>query len=557
MLPRVEDAGGANRRRLARSLAGALLAVLVALLLRAPIAAIPFERDEGVYAYVGWRGLEGEWPYRDVFDQKPPAIFAAYALLVATLGASPEAIHWGAQVWLCAAQLALFGLGSAWLGPGLATAAALLFALITSSPGFLGNAANVEAFALLPLVAGAWLARRGATRASRGSAALAGAAGAIALLFKPVALPLVLFSLLLLVVGAPATARRRIGLAAWFCAGATAGTLPALLALASSGALESFYESNVRFNLAYGSAISPRDYVRYFWLGIQASLPTLGPVYLAATLSGVGVLSDAAGRGMRGWLWGWLAASLLAAMAGGYFRQHSFLFAAPALALLAAVGCADLLRLARLPAWLRQHGAWIAALAMIAFAVLAAPWYYRPGSPDTKARALYGTNPFADAPDLARFLAQRSGPEDRLFVFGSEPELHVYAKRRNASRYLLAYHYLMGDPEDARRRQREVLDSLRTEPPHHVVLVLHPFSLLESNDTPRDLERGLAALLREQYRPVASMQPRAEGPSPLETRETQLAPWRDAAALERGERDGSVVVYERWAVTGSNRRPSD
>src|SRR5438105_4217292 len=60
-----------------------LLAVVfaVACLMRWPVAAIPLERDEGEYAYIGQRWLLGGVPYRDSFDQKPPGTFMAYALI--------------------------------------------------------------------------------------------------------------------------------------------------------------------------------------------------------------------------------------------------------------------------------------------------------------------------------------------------------------------------------------------------------------------------------------------------------------------------------------------
>ena len=56
----------------------ALAAVLLlGLSLRAPIADIFLERDEGGYAYVAQRWLKGEVPYQHSFDQKPPGVYAA------------------------------------------------------------------------------------------------------------------------------------------------------------------------------------------------------------------------------------------------------------------------------------------------------------------------------------------------------------------------------------------------------------------------------------------------------------------------------------------------
>ena len=59
--------------RLFLALAGALL------LLRLPSLVQPMGADQGLYAYVGERILAGDLPYRDAWDQKPPAIHYAYA----------------------------------------------------------------------------------------------------------------------------------------------------------------------------------------------------------------------------------------------------------------------------------------------------------------------------------------------------------------------------------------------------------------------------------------------------------------------------------------------
>ena len=50
--------------------------------------------DSGVFLYTGWRILNGELPYRDVWDHKPPIIFYINALGLAIANNS----RWG--VWL-------------------------------------------------------------------------------------------------------------------------------------------------------------------------------------------------------------------------------------------------------------------------------------------------------------------------------------------------------------------------------------------------------------------------------------------------------------------------
>ena len=72
----------------------ALLGTIVALFPSNPANMTLPSRDSGVFLYVGWRFLNGEIPYRDVWDHKPPLIYFVDAL---GLSLTPHSL-WG--VWL-------------------------------------------------------------------------------------------------------------------------------------------------------------------------------------------------------------------------------------------------------------------------------------------------------------------------------------------------------------------------------------------------------------------------------------------------------------------------
>ena len=55
---------------------------LLAGLWRMTFNEVPFERDEGGYAYGAWRILEGETLYRDLLNFTPPGVFYLYALAI-------------------------------------------------------------------------------------------------------------------------------------------------------------------------------------------------------------------------------------------------------------------------------------------------------------------------------------------------------------------------------------------------------------------------------------------------------------------------------------------
>jgi hypothetical protein len=116
---------------LRRALFWLLFAIL--LIVRLPSLAQPAGADQSLYAYVGQRILAGEMPYRDAWDQKPPAIHYTYALMYAI---------WPQDAMVAATDLVVAGL-TAWLvfvlgrrlggsGAGAGALAAVLFLIYTN-----------------------------------------------------------------------------------------------------------------------------------------------------------------------------------------------------------------------------------------------------------------------------------------------------------------------------------------------------------------------------------------------------------------------------------------
>ena len=472
--------------------------------LRWRVADLPFERDEGGYAYIAQRWIAGDLPYRDAFDQKPPAIFAFYALALAAGGEHAAAVRWGAQVVALATMAALALLGRRLFSPGAGIAAALLLLLLTADPSWLGNAVNAEQLAILPIAWGAVVALQARSDRWLVPALLAGALGGLAFATKPVTLPIIAFE----VTTVALLSRRIAGPALAAAAGFALVVAPIVLYFAAHGAWTEFFDAVVLNNLAYSQSVPLSSYPSYFALGIERSLIPLGPVYVAALASLLALRSSHIGGAREtrrlGWAWGWLLSSVPAVAASGYFRQHYFVLAAPPLALLASAGLVAIAR--TLPDWFRQR-AWlapVASLVFIAHAVVHGWWYFGPGGPEAKMHRIYGTNPFPEAPALGDWLARRSDAQPVVFLYGSEPEVLFHADARSASRYIYVYPLNMALPSAA-TRQREVLDALRADPPRYVVATFCDASLLEQPGTPQILKPGLRELLDRDYELVALM----------------------------------------------------
>src|SRR6266446_5604323 len=164
--------------------------LLIVVAVRAPLLPIPLERDEGEYAYIAWRLGHNELPYRDWFDQKPPAVFYVYRLALILPFEPIRAIHFVALLFSAASVCALFFLALRFMDRFWGWVAAALFALLSADPLVQGTAANTEHFMLCPLILSIIAFISAASRRDRKLLfiLLAGALTGIAAMFKQVAI---------------------------------------------------------------------------------------------------------------------------------------------------------------------------------------------------------------------------------------------------------------------------------------------------------------------------------------------------------------------------------
>src|SRR5215218_4908274 len=164
-----------------------LAAVVLSLLLRLPFLRLPMVSDEGGYAYVAQRWLDGRGHlYDDLWVSRPQGIFAAYGVIQQSIGPTVTDLRLGA--WLASVVTLVFVWRYAreWAGRGTAAMAASIFAVVAAAPTIEGFTANAEVFLCLPSAIALWLLLR--LRADRWPAlnllAIGGLAG-MATLLKP------------------------------------------------------------------------------------------------------------------------------------------------------------------------------------------------------------------------------------------------------------------------------------------------------------------------------------------------------------------------------------
>ncbi|MFI5361843.1 MAG: glycosyltransferase family 39 protein [Elusimicrobiota bacterium] len=537
--PAARDAGDGEAKALFPWISGwpaAAAVLLFALALRAPIAAIPLERDEGGYAYIAQRWLLGDVPYKTSFDQKTPGIDVVYAAIIRFVGSSASAIHWGTQVYLLGALVLLFLLGKKMFSGEAGVVAAAVCAPMLADPSVLGNAANSEVFMVLPLIGSMLTMIYAVEEGSDAWALLTGLLLGAACLFKQVALADAVLVGAYFVWKSP----RRWALLAWAAAGGAAALSATTAYFAAHHAAREFYDCVLGHNLSYAARMPLAAYAANAWSGFSPIWSSFWPVYLAAAVG-------CATGGPLAVLW--LVFSFLGVSISGYYRGHYFIQIVPAISLLAGAGITKAFSSFRPAA--RILLSYACAAALIGYGLHAAAWYYSSAGAVDKGRRIYFDNPFPESVLVGRYIAERSTPNDTVFVFGSEPQIMYYAERRSASRYIYAYPLMAALGETA-ARQREALAEIAANAPKFIVTAHLPTEFLMSRQTPMDLMTGLGALLSASYRLVAATPLKRTGEPELIVGETLEGLWRRNPMWYDKPAWASLLVWERKPPPGAS-----
>jgi Dolichyl-phosphate-mannose-protein mannosyltransferase len=437
-----------------------LAAVVLSLLLRLPFLRLPMISDEGGYAYVARRWLDGRGHlYDNLWVSRPQGIFVAYGAIQRWLGPTVADLRFGA--WLASTLTLVFVWRYAreWAGRGTAALAATIFAVVAAAPAIEGFTANAEVFMALPSAVAAWLLLRlkpdGWPRLHL--LAIGGLAG-LATLLKPcglVVLPIaVAFAWLEGTAGA-GTAVRRTG---WLALGFAAALAPAFVHGWLIG-WNDFLFAAITYRVAHqnGLAAGPLDQVvglgsmlaLSWWLTLATLVPLWGRQrrvhgrLIAALPGGVwGFLRsalepaslqrrlwhggrDPGGTLLRLWLLGCVAGI---AMGGDWWAHYLIQIAGPL-----AIGLAILVRDAApsvTPYRRLAFGTVVALLLCVPYRVMAIR------EPDRMSLELFHNVGYPVEDEVARYLRETTPPETPVYVAFNDAAIYYLADRPGTYRYL-------------------------------------------------------------------------------------------------------------------------
>lgn len=441
---------------------------LLPVLIYLPAMGSPFERDEGVYATIAQGVLDGKVPYRDLFDNKPPLVYAWYAFSFLLFGESVFAPRLIAAFLLSLTTLCIFTQARMLFSKEVAYIAAGLFAVSTGLP-FVALHANTEAYMLLPMVASLLAFTMGMRREKLGWFLLAGALGGVAIMTKQVAV----WNLLALVAVATYWKWRSTGISwrtgmpgATVLAGSVVSmgliTLPFII----NGSMDDLFYANVSYNWVYLNVLDNTARALNLLHGSLYFAAVAAPLVVGAVL---GLLTLF--RRLRQWAWVdhllvfWLAASLVGVASGGRFFPHYFLQLMPALAILTAVVIYDRWRTLELrPLW-KPAAVGVAFLLVVSIGTNTVMWLAPRQAEQRVAESVYTQKQWEEAAAVVgAYLARNTEPDEPIFNFGREAGVYFEADREPAVRYFTDWPFWWED-----RTLYETIKELRETKPVFIV----------------------------------------------------------------------------------------
>jgi hypothetical protein len=468
--------------------------------IRFRLRAMPLERDEGEYAYGGQLLLQGVPPYKLLYTMKLPGTHAAYAMIMAVFGQTPQGIRIGLLLLNAATTVLLYLLAKRLFGGIAAVITGACYALLSTSFSVLGLSAHATHFVVFFAVAGLLVLLQAIEAQRTWQFFAAGLLLGLAFLMKQPGIVFALFGGLYLLYSEwrrPGERSRSLWIqlgvrAGAYAAGAILPFAATCLVLYVCGVFPRFWFWVFTYAAAYTSENSFSDGVHIFADAFPKIMgPSFGLWILAAI--GLGCLIWGKDKDIRRHAFligGWLFFSFLGVCPGLYFRAHYFILMLPVVAVLAGVGVhatTQFLAQGKGATW--RAVPIVVFLVLFGYSVIEHRTFFFDLDPVQACQREFGTNPFPEAVEVAKYLDAHSNPGDQIGVLGSEPEIYFYAKRHSVTGFVYMYE-LVEQQKYAAEMRAQMMHEIESAHPQFLVSVSCRASWL-----PRSSPQALGSIL--------------------------------------------------------------
>ena len=462
---------------------------------------VPLSRDEGAYAYLGRLAMNGKIPYRDFYEMKPPLLYYLYGTGGFLFGYSDTGLRLFALFLNLATAFIIYKTCRKIFNKPVSFFASSTYLILLINAAAFGFAMISEHLVNLFLAA-AFLVLL--NRNYKYNVFVSGFIFGLALMIKQSALIIAAPAFLYIVFQAWKE-RDKVNFykpILFFGAAYLTVVILAVLALNVSGALKEAVYWLWTHPSQYASSVESKNILGYFINSINA-LYSQSPVLLSIFVIS---LLWSAGRFLKskklidGFLVLLFGFSFLTVFPGFRFYGQYWQLVFPSAAILIASMWNALENSGYFSGIKIKFITWALAI-VITYDIVSHSVYFKTKEIDLIVRQAYSENPFIEIKKLSNLLGERLLPEDKIFVFGSEPQVYVYTKKNAISKHF--YHtFLSNNNAENKAREQECIADFNREKPKYAVLNLFPISWMFKENSSQFVYTNAFKILEKAYEKI-------------------------------------------------------
>lgn len=466
-------------------LIGLGIVICLIVFIRSKFVNVPFERDEGSYAYCGRIILDGAVPFKDIGSQRLPGVFYSYALLVAIFGYTLKSLHVAFIAINVISAVFIFIIGRKLMNNVAAISCALCWALLSMNMGISGFTTQSEHIVALFALVGIYFLLRYFDNKSLLMIALSGLFFSFAFEVKQTSFFLGLFAGILLA-GKQFFEKERnwkkiILSVLVFSAAVIIPVVIDLFIVWKRGGWEDFNYWFFDIRKEYSTVMTfeqGTDYLKMTWPGMYDNYKF---IWIISVIGPVLLLLTSAKWWVKLAVLGFYVFGALTVVPGNHFYGHYFLQWVPTVCISAGAFFYALEDLIQHKLNLKKASRY-AALGILILAsysnMNALKKYYFNVNSTQLLRQVYGLNPFPESKVIADKLNTMLRPEDKIAVFGTEIQMYFYTNKISPSRFAGSGALLEFPVAKADDWQKEFINDVEKANPRFLVFYSHAISWL-------------------------------------------------------------------------------
>lgn len=486
-----------------------VLLIILVLTIRSKFSGIPYERDEGAYSYYGKMLLDGKIPYKDFYEQKLPGIFYFYAMMVSLFGSSVKEMHFGFMILNILSIILIYFSVKKLFTPIAGLISATTFAIVSLAPSLSGFTIQAEHGVAFFSCLGIFLYVLARQSQKWYWYVLMGVALGAAFMVKTTGLFIMFWGGLIILIDFFFTKEKvwsnLFKRVFFYCAGAIfiVGILLFIIYLKGSFNDMLFWVYDIpRY---YVNRISYEDGVKYFGYSRDAIVQNYKFLWIHSLLALALCLIRSIDFKTKLFVFSLAALSFFTIVPGYYFYGHYWIQVIPGMAVLAGVTYYCVMMLLKDRFNLNSPNLkyiYLGVFSMLVFMHLnkQKSYYFNP-SYDLVLRQVYSSNPFPETMEIANYINSIAKPEDKLAVFGSEPELYIYTNKTSPTRHIFFSTIVASIPEH-KQFQREFVADIEKAKPKYFVFYRVSISLLVQANVDQYVFDWANKYLQENYKVI-------------------------------------------------------